>query len=109
MENKRYFIKIRNCLLHVFTDRATLSLLMSELWHLGNLEYPVAKSFSRCKSALIVKTSVHSIKMCTARLLTVSYSIRKGGVCLGGYLPGVVYPSMQWGRHPSCEQNRRQV
>ena len=61
--------------------------------------------------------------MHTAHLLAVSRSIG-GGVsaweCLpGGGMPaqggvsdqgrGGVYPSMQWVRHPLCEQNHRQV
>ena len=45
---------------------------------------------------------MHSSKMRTARLLTVSRSIRRGeGVCLGA-----VYLSMQWGRYPPPPRNR---
>ena len=41
----------------------------------------------------IKTTSMHSSRMRTARLLTVSHSIRReGGVCLGGVCPGGVYP-----------------
>ena len=53
---------------------------------------------------------MHSSRMRTARLLSISHSIRRGGlsalggvspghVCMGGVCRGV-YPSMQWGRHP---------
>ena len=47
----------------------------------------------------IPATSMHSSRMRTARLLTLSRSIGGGGVCLGG-----VYPSMQWVRHPAVNK-----
>ena len=44
---------------------------------------------------------MHSSRMRTAHLLTVSCSIRREGVfALDGGVPWGVYPSKQWGRHP---------
>ena len=49
-----------------------------------------------------IGTNMHSSRMLTARLLSVSPSMQFPGGCLllGGVCPVSVYPSMHWGRHP---------
>ena len=109
-----------NMLKHYTRFTWTMTAFLSCLWMSDN------EVWYKDISAL---TRLHSSRMHTARVLTVSPSIHcaggcllLGGVCSGGSAPGggvptclllgwgvVWYPSMHWGRPPCDRQNDRQA